>query len=172
MTEFVAPKPPTVTGLEGDGVTPRGKSALASGVYDPFDFKVGQVEEGLQLLESKGTFLRTHIGILDVPGLVELSRCEGALVEGAEVTPGLQSFPGPAVAGLGYGLGLVEGAFDLLDGGAVACCVAGGVADQALAAEDPGGDGERLDRHWARFSPRLPLPEDMAARVRWCSSAA
>lgn len=98
--------------------------------------------------------------------------CEGALVERAEASPSLQPFRGAAVAGLGDGSRLVEDAFDLLGGSAVAGCVAGGVADQAFAAEDPGGDGERLDRHWALFSPRLRLPEDMAARVWWCSSAA
>lgn len=87
-------------------------------------------------------------------------------------SPCLLPFRGAAVVRLGDGSRLVERAFDLLDGSAVAGCVAGGVADQALAAEDPGGDGERLDRHWARFSPRLRVPAEWAAWVWWCSSAA
>lgn len=111
-------------------------------------------------------------GAVDDVGAVDHGgRCEGVLVECAEAAPCLQPFRGPAVAGLGEGSGLGEGAFGLLDGRAVAGCVAGGVADQALAVEDPGGDGERLD-HWARFSPRLWLPADRAARVWWCSSEA
>ena len=51
----------------------------------------------------------------------------------------------------------MDGLFDGLDGGPVACGVAGGVADQAFAVEDPGGDRERLDCHSARFRPRTNL---------------
>lgn len=93
-------------------------------------------------------------------------------MERAKDAPGLQPFWGPPVAGFGDGARFVEGTFDLFDAGSIADCVAGGVADQALASEDPGRNGERMERHWARFRPRFWLPEDRAARVWWCSSAA